>query len=63
MSERGFMSKERDDDLSRAVRDSRKRMIAASARPIAVKWRSMKRGDRFRPMAHDAADKARRAPD
>jgi hypothetical protein len=35
-------------DLSRiAVQQARARMIAAAARPIAVKWRSIRRGDRF----------------
>jgi len=34
-------------DLARiAVAQARKRMIAAAAQPIAVKWRSMRRGDR-----------------
>lgn len=34
-------------DLSRlAVHQARQRMIAAAARPIAVKWRSVRRGDR-----------------
>ena len=63
MSERGVFAKQPQDDLSRAVRESRKRMIAASARPIAVKWRAMKRGDRFRSIVRDAAGQIPRAPD
>jgi hypothetical protein len=49
MSERrdAFPS-ERTQDLARlAVAQARKRMIEAASRPIAVKWRSMRRGDRF----------------
>ena len=39
---------DRSSDLARiAVQQARRRMIAAAARPVAVKWRSMRRGDRF----------------
>jgi hypothetical protein len=38
-----------NSDLARMlVESSRKRMLDASARAIAVKWRSTRRGDRFR---------------
>lgn len=54
---------ERSSDLARlAVAQARKRMIAAAARPIAVKWRSMRRGDRGGPFGspkHDAASRER----
>ena len=39
---------ERSSELARmAVAQARQRMIAAAAGPMAVKWRSMRRGDRF----------------
>jgi hypothetical protein len=39
---------DRSPDLARiAVQQARKRMIEAAARPLAVKWRAMRRGDRF----------------
>ncbi len=47
---------ERAPDLARiAVAQARKRMIAAAAQPIAVKWRSMRRGDRVGAGRHEAA--------
>jgi hypothetical protein len=36
------------------VAHARKRMIEAASRPIAVKWRSMRRGDRFAAVKRDA---------
>ena len=48
-------------DLARiAVAQARKRMIAAAAQPIAVKWRSMRRGDRVGTMKHEAPGQERR---
>ncbi|MDB4935650.1 MAG: hypothetical protein JWP87_2622 [Labilithrix sp.] len=39
---------ERTPDAARiAVARARKRMIEAASRPIAVKWRAMRRGDRI----------------
>lgn len=47
---------DRQLDLARiAVAQARKRMIAAAAQPVAVKWRSMRRGDRVGSLKHEAA--------
>jgi hypothetical protein len=47
-------SRDGASDLSRiAVQQARQRMIAAAARPVAVKWRSMRRGDRFGTVRKD----------
>jgi hypothetical protein len=56
MSERRDpFSSDRTSDLARlAVAHARKRMIEAASRPIAVKWRSMRRGDRFAAVKRDA---------
>ncbi len=51
---------ERAPDLARiAVAQARKRMIAAASTPVAVKWRSMRRGDRVGAGNHDAAPRER----
>jgi hypothetical protein len=51
---------ERAPDLARiAVAQARKRMIAAAAQPIAVKWRSMRRGDRVGAGKHEAPARER----
>ena len=51
---------ERSSDLARsAVAEARKRMIAAAARPVAVKWRSMRRGDRFGSVKQEASSRER----
>ncbi|MDB5215488.1 MAG: hypothetical protein JWO86_3415 [Myxococcaceae bacterium] len=54
-------STDRSSELARlAVAAARKRMIAAAARPIAVKWRAMRRGDRFGSIKQpDAASRDR----
>ena len=53
-------SPERAPDLARiAVAQARQRMIAAAAQPIAVKWRSMRRGDRAGSMKPDASGQHR----
>jgi hypothetical protein len=51
---------ERAPDLARiAVAQARKRMMAAAAQPIAVKWRSMRRGDRVGAGTREAAARER----
>lgn len=60
MSDRHDSHPERSSDLARAaVAQARKRMIEAAARPIAVKWRSMRRGDRFGSMKQEASSRER----
>jgi hypothetical protein len=41
------------DDARLAVAQARKRMIEAASRSIAVKWRSMRRGDRVGGLERD----------
>jgi hypothetical protein len=43
-------------DMARiAVAQARKRMIEAASRPIAVKWRAMRRGDRVGSLKRDTS--------